>query len=422
MLHAFLLRGLALHLRPEDLRRPFAEGLLDDPAGAVGDAVELVGFVVQLAVEALNSCFFSRFVPGCLFQALHHTPLGVVANQPRALEARRCLVAAVPGRLGVVNLAGNRPDMFMLVRSRLWNGQAFDHTHFPGTERHQSLEQILGRRGVGESQEEPLVPFANGEYCGPLVSEDAALRHDAQTESALSSTRPSEPRPEKIIQRLRAFGLSALPAKESRKGTPCRIPVNDQLDVRIETAVVAAVRKPLPGESGRVLHSMRGFPPVSNVPRVVASIGSTTCPCDCRIQRRVLAEDVGDQPYSPIGERCSADRAKVTSGDVKAMRPLISPQVPDEYFMPSFRLTSLLAETLQVEERCPLTLGHHVVRALCLLLGGLDSLARLRRLNGPHHQLPAEIGVRQDRLHVDALMPSHRFPPSARAKRLPTLR
>ena len=101
---------------------------------SVGDAVELVDFVVQFAVEMSDSILFRRFVSGYLFQALRNTQLGMVVNQPRALKTRRGFIALVPGRFGIVNLASNRPDTLTLVHSRLWNRQAFDHTHLPGTE------------------------------------------------------------------------------------------------------------------------------------------------------------------------------------------------------------------------------------------------------------------------------------------------
>ena len=101
---------------------------------SVGDAVELVDFVVQFAVEMSNSILFRRFVPGYPLQALRNTQLGVVVDQPRALKAGRGFIAPVPGCLGVMNLAGDLTDTLMLVRRRLWNRQAFDHTHLPGTE------------------------------------------------------------------------------------------------------------------------------------------------------------------------------------------------------------------------------------------------------------------------------------------------
>ena len=141
---------------------------------------------------------------------------------------------------------------------------------------------------------------------------------------------PSEPRFEIIIQRRRAFNLSSLPAKESRKGTPCRIPMNDKIDICVEATIIATLCKRLPGESRHVAFFACRLPPVPNILRIIACLRSDTCTSRCRIQRRILPEDVSDQAYSSIQERCSLDRAKVASGDVEAMTVRSSPQVPDE--------------------------------------------------------------------------------------------
>ena len=64
VLHALLLGRLAPHLRPEDLRRSFAKGPLDDRAGVVGDTVELVGLVVNRCVQPDNLRLLSLFLGG----------------------------------------------------------------------------------------------------------------------------------------------------------------------------------------------------------------------------------------------------------------------------------------------------------------------------------------------------------------------
>ena len=69
----------------------------------------------------LNSILFRCFLPGYLFQALRNIQLVVGVNQPRALKTRRGLIAPVPGRFGIMNLAGNRPDTLTLIHSSLWN-------------------------------------------------------------------------------------------------------------------------------------------------------------------------------------------------------------------------------------------------------------------------------------------------------------
>ena len=121
---------------------------------------------------------------------------------------------------------------------------------------------------------------------------------------------------------------------------------------------------------------------------------------------------------SQVLERQNApiNEAKVTPSDVGTHLLYCAAQAADERLVPGVCLVHLGAtKGSQGKECCPLALRYHVVRALCLLLSRLDSLARLRRLNRSYHQLPAQIGVRQNGRHVDTLISRHRFPPIARA-------
>ena len=132
------------------------------------------------------------------------------------------------------------------------------------------------------------------------------------------------------------------------------------------------------------------------------------------VECRRLTEDMRHGVQMTIRQGRGFDRTEIPPGNIEPNRVVAPGKHHDKHLVSPIACTlSPRSETFQVKERGPLTLGHHVVRALCLLLGRLDLLARLRRLDRPYHQLPAKIGVRQDRLHVDTVIPGHRFPPSA---------
>ena len=168
VLHAFLLGGLALHLRPEDLRWPFAEGLLDDRAGTVGDAVELVDLVVQFAVEMPE--FDPLLSASCLASAEGAPHIGQSASNHESwsshgrLKSVRDLIAAVPGlpwhSSGCLARA-SVPIALMLVRVGCGTGRRLTTRHLPEPNRHISALERGEGHAVHESQQKKLLLGVN---------------------------------------------------------------------------------------------------------------------------------------------------------------------------------------------------------------------------------------------------------------------
>ena len=146
MFHALLLDGLALHLRPQNLRRPFTEGLFDDRARAVGDAVEFVDLVVQFCVRFLDRRFFVglhlRKVAHASAQRRFRVCAGV-GNKPRCVKACGYFIALVPRGLGVMDAPCKAGHALSLLCRCGRHGQPTDDTCLPRTKGHERLQEIL---------------------------------------------------------------------------------------------------------------------------------------------------------------------------------------------------------------------------------------------------------------------------------------
>jgi len=176
--HPLLLVTLSLHLRPDDLERSPSEAPLDMPTSHVWNAVQPIRFRVQVAVGRLDPLSGLHLENVRSIERARERFRIRASKQPRPLEGRRRLVAAVPVALCIVDKVGELSDSFSLFVRCMRNRESLDDADLPAPthvfSRQKCPQQELSRRTIRDPSEEAVVRRDSRDNCRPLVPEDAA--------------------------------------------------------------------------------------------------------------------------------------------------------------------------------------------------------------------------------------------------------